>query len=296
LRRLTTLFVMLFMAGCGHEPTGTSGAALLETHLCEVAGTGTLEEGDFVAGSARGTPAGITGRWMHDGANVVIGDATNIFCSINGVTLGDVWGPATYNGESGYRFRVHVQDFDNDHAREAYLETLTATRFYRPTEWEDGVLEIDDYATVTIPDELPVVVGNAANQWATLTFDRLDRGDTVTCRYRGGSCGYPGTPEEIEAGASYVFERCTGDDHGEVVAGDAVDVTSMTLRVQSGAHELPTREDAQTTVAVELEVHRPDELPQPTDFYRIVVQDAAGQRVLTREGHLAEGDLSIRPL
>ena len=63
--------------------------------------------------------------------NYFVGDATRMFCWRNGVVLGDFWGTGSYNGEPGYKYQVHVQDFG-----------ASGADFYQISIWKpDGTLE-----------------------------------------------------------------------------------------------------------------------------------------------------------
>jgi hypothetical protein len=292
------------LVGCApDEGVDSASDALVVTDRCDISGLGSLAEGDFLAGRARGGDGGATGNWAHVGGDVVIGDANWIMCRINGALLGDFRGLARVNGRNGYNFRVHVQDFGDPLPPEVIpgipeVRTVSATRWYRPTRWDDGDVVTDERALVTIPSELPVTVGNAGNQWAWLTFERSETHDTVVCRYRGGAHNpNPCTLGDLEGGESYVLERCTGDDGDDIEAGDVVDVTSMTLRVQSGAQFLPSRRAPQTTITADFDV-TPVTLSDPDrDFYQIaVMEDGAPpdtEPVYFREGDLVVGNLRV---
>jgi hypothetical protein len=299
--------VVLGAAGCDPGGFGGTNDALIVTDRCNVSGFGVLPDGDLLAGTARGDDTGASGAWMHvstaDG--VVLGDAEWILCRVNGAVLGDFGGSARIDGRSGYTFRVGVQDFGAPSPGTwvegpSETQTVVASRTYRPTRWEDGEATIADRALVTVPEALPVTVGNAGNQWAWLTFQRAETFDVVTCRYRGGaSVPNPVRADDIAAGQRYVFERCTGELPGtsEVEAGDRVNVRWTRLRVQTGAHFFPTRDAARTEVAVDLEVTPLLRSAPVRDRYRLAVwDDATGERVLFRDGELAAGDLTIRLL
>jgi hypothetical protein len=43
--------------------------------------------------------------------NYFVGDIDRMFCWRNGVVLADFWGTGTFNGEPGYSYHVHVQDY-----------------------------------------------------------------------------------------------------------------------------------------------------------------------------------------
>lgn len=298
--RVAAIVTLSLLSACTFDATGGAEAGLVITDRCEISGLGMLEEGDFLGGHARGGDTGATGSWAHVGGDVVIGGADWILCRINGALLGDLQGPARVNGRGGYSFRVHVQDFGDPLPPEVIpgtpeVRTVSATRWYRPTRWDDGDVVRDERALVTIPSELPVTVGNAGNQWAWLTFERSETHDTVVCRYRGGARSpRPCTPGDLADGERYVLERCTGDRRDEVEAGDVVDVTSMTLRVQSGAHTLPSRRHPQTTITADFDV-TPVTLTDPDrDFYQISVRDdVTSEQVYFREGDVVIGNLHV---
>lgn len=303
--------VVLVLSACSPEGgVGASRSELVITDRCEISGLGLLPTGDFFAGDARGGDTGASGSWTHVGdSRVAFGTPEWILCRINGATLGDFGGPATFDGAGGYTFRVHVQDFGDPRPPDwvegtPEVQTIGATRWYRPSRWEDGAVSIDERAIVTIPSELPVTVGGASNQWAWLTFQRSETFERVVCRYRGDDG--PHCRDGSTGGARYVLERCTGDDEGEhdgdvssgsVGAGDRVDVASMTLHVQSGDHSLPSRWSAQTTVTVDLEVTPLIRHDATRDYYRFAVwDDATGEQIYLREGALATGNLRVDQL
>lgn len=43
--------------------------------------------------------------------NHFVGNVERMYCWRNGVVLADFWGTGTFNGEPGYDYQVHVQDF-----------------------------------------------------------------------------------------------------------------------------------------------------------------------------------------
>jgi hypothetical protein len=321
----------LLFAGCAYEggESGASEASLIETDQCEIFGIGAFaddpaecdcgeldeddSEGffsracgtDFFAGRVRGGDIGASGSWVHLSTDaIVLASADHIFCRINGATLGDFGGPAVLNGEDGYTYRVHVQDFGDPSVMrfapmESAAQTLSATRTYRPSRWTDGELDVTgDSARVTIPSSLPVTTGNAGNHAAWLTFQRAGTYDVVTCRYRGGaSRSNPEDAADIAAGLTYEFERCTGERRTEAEAGTEEDVLWMSLHVQSGSNRFPSRDAAETTVSLDLDVVQLEELPVRRDFYRLQVFDnETGERVVLREGDVDVGDLTVREL
>lgn len=300
--------VLLLLAGCameGGDPSESAGA-LVVTDRCEMEGTGGLPEGDFFAGRARGGDLGATGSWLHTGDDrVVLGTPTLIFCRINGVVIGDVDGPASLDGREGYTFRVSVQDFGDPQDEPALLpgttevQTVSATKTYCPDAWVDGSVAIAERALVTVPDELPVTTGNAGNGSAQVTFE-LNEGGRVTCRYRGGaSTSDPCTDEDLQAGLSYRFRRCTDEDGAtlDVGPGDRLDVVSAVVHVQDGVEVLPSWRHPETTVSVDFEVTPLTWGVPERDYYRIAVwDDATGERVYFRDGNLTSGNVTIRQL
>lgn len=300
---LVTASVVVLGLAC--DPGGFESRVepLLVTDRCVVRGAGALASGDELAGEVRGGDLGASGTWSHAG-EAVVGEAQWIVCRINGALLADFGGAATVEGRSGYTFRVGVQDFgppaDGELLEGATeVQTVVASRTYRPTRWEDGEVRIEHLARVTIPSSLPVSVGNAGNQWAWLTFERHGSEDVVSCRYRGAaSTPNPSAPAELAAGLRYELERCTGTADGAlpIRGGDRVEVRWMRLRVQTGAHLLPTRECPRTEVTLALEVTPLLDAGPIRDRYRLAVwDDATGERVVLRDGELASGDLTVEP-
>ncbi|HEY8535566.1 MAG TPA: hypothetical protein VIL25_03920, partial [Vicinamibacterales bacterium] len=241
-RWLCSPLAVVVMGACTYELGDGASDELIETPNCDVSGLGMLPDGDVFAGSVHGSDSSGSGSWVHIVEHDVIqASPTFVFCRINGAVQADFAGEARVNGRTGYEFRVHVEDVgDPEPGRltpgTPEIQTVSATRYYRPTRWEDGTLRIDERALVTIPHELPVTVGNAGNMWAWITIERSETFDTVVCRYRGGaSSPLPCDPADLAAGSRYVFDRCTGELPGtdEVEAGDTVDVRSLTLHVHT---------------------------------------------------------------
>jgi hypothetical protein len=239
-------------------------------------------DGAVFSGSALGGENGTDGTWQHTAADgvVTIGEADWIVCRINGILLGDLGGPATWNGVSGYQFLVSVQDFAPDgepHLGYPALQTITASRYAHPTRWEDGVVAIDSIAArVEIPTTLQATVGGALGQTAQLTFQRFRILDTVKCTYRGVSS------------TQYALQRCTGEVIGspQVGAGDTVDVNWMKLRARTAKFGA-----GQVTVSVDLLV-----TPLRGDFYHFAVGDTAGQVLYETQGYLVSGDILVEQL
>ncbi len=290
LRYSNASLVLLFaLLGCSADPSDSAGTTSEElgvpTDRCRISGAGQLAAGDVFSGAMQGGEAGVDGSWQHvtaDGS-VALGGPEWIVCRINGVLLGDLGGPATWQGQSGYQFLVSVQDLSTgaDELREGatQTQTISATRHVRPSRWEDGEVAIDYAARVTIPSTLEVVEGDALGQTALLTFERYGILDTVRCTYRGTSSTH------------YEFKRCTGEVVGspQVTAGSSVDVNWMKLRARTAKFT-----STQITVSVDLLVTAL--LPPQGDFYHFVVGDAAGQTVFETEGYLESGDILVEHL
>lgn len=303
--RLGMLAVLLIGSGCAYEMEPAEGAeqALTVTDRCEIEGFALLDGGDLVIGRARGGDSAVDGRWLHLGdGHVMTADPQRITCRLNGRTIGELDGEAQLDGTPGYTFRVFIEDHGEPGPPPVVegtpeVRTLTATRTYRPSRWEDDGIE--ERARVTIPAQLPVTVGNAGNQWAWLTFQRHGTFDVVVCRYRGGApTPVPRTPADLAAGERYHLQRCTGEWHGTdpVDAGSVVDARWLRLHVQTGAHFEPSFRGARTTVEVDLDVTPFVELEPLRDRYRMEVRDAAGTRVYARNGEVAVGDLRVTRL
>lgn len=289
--------LVLALAGCAADDVGGAGEALVLTSNCTIDGAGVLPSGDLVGGTAHGTDTTVDGRWAHVSPNgLMLGEPDFVFCRINGSTIGTFSGSATWNREPGYHFDIQVQDRGEPTTLRVALptevRTLTASILFRPTRWEDGELELDGVARVEIPAELPVVEGNAGNQWAWLTFQRADTYDVVRCRYRGGaSSANPRGRTDEERGRRYLFDRCTGQWPGSppIQAGDEVDVLTMELHLQSAARSCSDR----VTVSVDLNV-TPLETQTHRDYYRLLLTDPAGNAVIDTYGDLESGDLRVQ--
>lgn len=285
----------LALGGCAFgDDLGSSAGDLSVTDQCEIAGMGVLPSGDAASGSIVGTDLGATGGWTHHSVThgVILATPDWVLCRINGARLGDFAGAATLAGVPGYEYRVSVQDRGTPGDPTIVpgtptIETLSATRSYRPTRSIPGSLAITaDLARVTIPAELPVTEGAPGNGMAVITLTRADTLDTVRCRYHGNGVRNRG-------GDAYVLRHCVGRAGSpELLAGDAVDVSSLTLHVQSGdSHSSGC--SSHTTVELELEVTPLTVIEPARDFYRIALFDSTGAEVLVSEGTLASGDFEI---
>jgi hypothetical protein len=300
------------LSGCSSAGPGDLGVAedglAIESGHCALSGSGVLPPGDSFVGSVHdegGTP---TGSWSHTTStlDVLEGIPTTLLCRVNGSTVANVGGTATWNGEPGYTFQLQVQDRGVASPPERVLgavetQTLVASREYSPTVWNDGELAFPEGALVTIPETLPVTVGNAGNQWARLTFVDYETGDEIRCDYRGGAQGNnPRTAEGIAAGGEYRLVRCRALDDGrcsddsDLDPGDVIEVSSVHLRVHHGSGIYPSRDAALTEVSVDLTV-QPYELVSigVTDFYLIRVIDPTGAFIYQNSGDLILGDTTV---
>jgi hypothetical protein len=284
------------LVGCAYDADlGTSESDLILTDRCEVRGDALLSMGDFAEGDVAGRATGVGGDWIHAAleGGVLAGEPDFIFCRINGSTIGDVSGPAYWNGHNHHTFQVHVQDRGvpmppTPVVGTTETRTIRATRRTAPTSFEDGVLDVGAGGAmrVTLPSTLPVVAGNAGTGLAYINFTRdarNARGETVICRYRGSS-----------RGTRYTFDRCTGSMAACALrAGDQVDVRELTVRVESAASTGCRSRPTTTTVQVDLTVAPLTFIVPLRDFYSIYVHNAEGEVVHTAEGNLIGGDLAV---
>ncbi|WP_163996674.1 hypothetical protein [Pyxidicoccus caerfyrddinensis] len=115
--------------------------------------------------------------------------------------------------------------------------TLTATRAYSPTRWEDGVATLDAPLSFLIPKHLPVVLGNSGNHRADLRF-RLSGAEEVVCEYQGGSDkAHPETTVERARAHRYVFRRCSNG----LESGQSAQADWFQLHLHNGDHKDPAR-------------------------------------------------------
>ncbi len=97
-------------------------------------------------------------------------------------------------------------------------------------------------------------------------------------------------------GDRYVLQAChVLPGLPPVAAGDAVDVTSLSVGVRNGARRW-RRGAGETTVTVNFDVTPLTVIEPERDYYRIAVFDAAGDRALLSEGTLASGDYVVQIL
>jgi len=295
------VFVAALTALVGCQPAGDVGessAELVVTDQCEISGLGVLAGGDLGVGRITGGDTGASGDWVHLSVTegVVLASPEYVLCRINGSILGDFGGSATVNGETGFTYRVSVQDRGTPGDRTIIegtptVETVTASRFYRPTRYTDGSLAITaDQARVTIPSELTVVSGSSGRGRADVVFTRADTLDRVRCHYRGNGRHHRG-------GDRYRLRHCHGlRGLPRVRAGDTVDVTSLHVHVQSGDHGHGRSRHADTTVTVNFDVTPLTVVEPERDFYRMAVFDSAGDSALLAEGPLVHGNFVVEPL
>lgn len=271
------------------QPAG----ATLETDKCRILGSGAIPDGDTFDGDVTGVEEAFSGGWNHltPAGGMIAGGAPDLVsCRINGALVATVTGPAAVDGMDGYRYRLSAQDRSDERLVEGTPETqvLVATRGYRPKVIEDDSLEIDRRAIVTIPAALRIVEGGGSNHWATLSFDRHETGDVVTCRYRSDLSG-----QRMDLAV------CTGGRFGgsAVEAGDHVEVTSMTLHVVAAGSDELSAPGARTTVEASVDV-TPLVRSDP-DRYRIVIvseTESGIELIYEAEGPVIRGDIEVIPL
>jgi hypothetical protein len=109
--------------------------------------------------------------------------------------------------------------------------TLKPILFYEPElSHEDAHVSLSEPIFFHIPDEIPVIAGNAGN--GVVRFTYVDASGTpVECIYRGGSDETsPTSPLEVAKGFRYVFESCSNG----LVAGDRDQGSDFRLHIESG--------------------------------------------------------------
>jgi hypothetical protein len=157
-------------------------------------------------------------------------------------------------------------------------------------------------AQLTLPDALPVSVGNGGNGRARLTIIPAGGEEPIECDYRGGaSTANPWNPDDIAAGQRYLFQHCnqvdaeTGRQETLPLApGSVVEASAVRLRVQHGSGIHPSAPAPLTTVSVGLNV-----TPYQrgiTDFFVVRVIDTMGNLVDAEEGDLTTGDTTVQLL
>lgn len=303
--RVVLFAAAIITAGCTQDVGVAEEALGTIPEQCQIRGLGLLENADFTLGDMRGNAETGTGSWAHISSEEGFVQAfpDSVTCRMNGVGIGEAWGSALVDGATGYQYRLIVEDRrdPSDAGGEEVegppeVQTLTASRTYRPSRWYDDHLDVDGRAVVTIPATIPVTEGNAGKGWTWLTFMR-DSFDVVKCKYRGGApTPHPRTPAELSAGEQYVFDRCVGERPGTdpVEAGSRVEVYWMSLHVHTGSDRLPTCDDARTTVSVDLDVSPIVVIEPPRDRLLLVVfEEGTGVELFRRDADMLIGDLQV---
>lgn len=132
------LGIALAVAGCATEvgDVGSASDGLAVAVVCSVHGGGQVDpSGDHFGGSANPEDGlAATGRWTHVTAagDHLVGTVDTLSCISNGggpsapprhttANRADFSGTATWNGEDGYTFRVHVEDRGEPTTRDNYI-------------------------------------------------------------------------------------------------------------------------------------------------------------------------------
>jgi hypothetical protein len=122
---------------------------------------------------------------------------------------------------------------------------ITAKLFYKPLRWIVGEFCGCRKIKIPLPAELPVVEGNAGNQWASLAFRQNRR--AVACFYKGGAnSSHPTSPSQIAKGLKYNFAYCTNG----MRPGQMMNTDKMVLVVLSGDSQSPSRHNPRTVVTM----------------------------------------------
>ena len=115
--------------------------------------------------------------------------------------------------------------------------TLSASKTYDPSSWQDGALSLPTAKKITIPRVIPVTSGNAGNHELTLTYrDADDSEHTVT--YRGGASvshvyekdGTNPNAAQLQKAQTYAFYSSSNG----TAAGQTVTVSYLKLSVNNG--------------------------------------------------------------
>lgn len=168
------------------------------------------------------------------------------------------------------------------------LATLRASRLYGPTtSWEDAERTFTEPTEVTLPEQLPVTIGNSGNHKVVLSFLSAN-GELVHCHYRGGSrAPHPDTARELALARSYRFDRCSN----AAKAGDRVTTTWVKLHVQLGDQKDPA---GRTEVELRLGETFPELAPPISPEDSIAIRDAfSWQRTQALPETNAEGHPSL---
>ena len=244
--------------------TGTSDP------ICTLQGLGRLPDGDLFSGQLTQSSANnIVGVWKHriPTGQIVLIHPDQLVCRPNGSQLVDILGPATVDGQQGFSAFVAIQDRP---IGDPETQLLTASRRFYPSQVEDGTLDFDGQAAVTIPTSLQVVEGYAKFGIAKLIMVRSASEDRVVCRYR-------------PIGNTFRLIKCIGEAPGTLpVKGDEIVMArGMTLHV---GHVFPKH-------AIKVEVGIQVAPPLLPDTYQIVVLDSNNTEVYSADADLVSGDL-----
>jgi len=98
------------------------------------------------------------------------------------------------------------------------------------------VVDSPTAVSFTIPGQIPIIMGNAGNQQATLVF-RNGSSPAVTCTYKGGaSASHPTTPVETIKGLKYQFQSCSdGSQAGATALATHFELSLIGVDCQSPA-------------------------------------------------------------
>lgn len=282
--RWVAVGVYVAVVGCGLEleAEGSQAALTVESPRCEIRGLGVVgtESPAVFSGHILSGDEETVGHWAHwNSERFALAEPDAAFCRINGAVLADASGPARVDGESGFTFRLRVQDRSapgDDELVEGSeaAQTLSATRLYLPRRVEVDDLVVDgDFARLELPEVLEVSEGRAGWGRAVIRLWREDEGP-ARCIYRG-------------RGRDFHFVRCQGA-HPLPEPGTPITVRRLRLRVVAGA---PWR--GPTTVTWSPVVTAVELIARPADFYRFTIVDADGVVVWSDEGDVVHGDISV---
>lgn len=321
---LTLVLSLVTIQACTAEGERVGSGALVETSTCELAGSGTLGPDSF-EGDVYDDAGAAVGGWSHLAPSGAFeGEASSIVCRLNGATVGDIEGLGSWNGVPGHQFNVHVQDRGTQTIERVPgtpgTVTVIASRTYRPEHATDGAADWAEGADVTVPVSIPVTIGNAGCGEVEVTFIEYDTGEAIRCTYEANESGSAYDFEECERqeedddgdchrhtrgrghdghhGLGWGHHRCEdGQEDPSIVAGAVLEVSSVVVHIEDGSDRHPSRRAARTEVAAAFSVtpYVLETIGEP-DFYRIVIWDAAGALVYTRQGDLDSGDLRVNLL
>jgi hypothetical protein len=243
---------------------------------CDVTADVTFASGVVVDGVASDTESGgLTFDWMHNtpiySFSTILTDPNGIVCTINGTTSAtfDGTNTATVNGTPGYSYAIVIDDNRGPPDSLVLLASITHT----PTRRNEGTADFATPRTVVVPAEINVLVGGSGSGWTRLYLHRPFE-DDITCHYRG-------------TGLTYGFVRCTDPLDSGFVAGDSLDISHASLRIQQSDRDLGT-------TVVEAALGTGEHLPGSTpDTYSILIADPAGTIIYDFAANVIDGDISI---